>query len=160
MSGDARIPFVHELLGIGIWMAGIFAIIVYLDPEGTTIKFALFSVIVGAIGGFAIAVVPFALIGMYFRRVLDIEVGKAEPTMKAFGITLLLTVLLTIVLRGQAITLVDSMQPGTTGDHPLRKGLRAVTIMTAACSAMVAEVVSFSVLEYLGIDTVVTSSEP
>jgi hypothetical protein len=153
-SEDSRLPFVHELLGIGIWMTGVVAILIYLDPAGTTYLFAFLSLILATVGGFVLAIIPFMAVGVYFRLVLGIEVSETEPTFGAFLLTILLTLLLTAIFRDPATVLLDSFQPGTTGDHPLRKGVRAVTLMTAGCAAFVAEILTFSLLQLMDIDTV------
>jgi hypothetical protein len=149
-----RVPFVHELLGIGVWGLGFFATVVWLDPAGTTVPYALFSVVVSMAVGFAFAVVVYMAMAIYLHVTLGRRVFRTEPTLTALFVTGGVAAILTFLLIDPARGIVESLQPGEVGDSPLRKGERAVLLLTAGVAGLVSEAVCLAVLQRLGIPPV------
>jgi hypothetical protein len=155
MSEDSgRVPFVHELLGIGVWAVGVFGTFVWLNPAGTTVPYALFSLVVAMPVGFAFAAVVYIAMAIHLHVALGRRVSRTEPTLTALFITGGVTAILTFLLIDPARGIVESLQPGEIGDSPLRKGERAVLLLTAGVAGLVSEAVCLPVLQRLGIPPV------
>jgi len=155
MSEDGgRVPFVHELLGIGVWMLGVFTTLVWLDPAGSTVPFALFSIVLAMAVGFLFATIVYMAMAVYLYVALGRRVFETEPTLTALFLTVAVTALLTFLLIDPARGVVESLQPGEIGDSPLRKGQRAVFLLTAGVAGLIAEAVCLPVLQRLGIPPV------
>lgn len=151
-----ELPFPHEYVGIGIFIIFIYITIVLLDPAGTNWTYALFSVLVSLAGGFIMTVILYALVDLYYNLTLGFRVDEVEPTLGVLTIVLIGGGILTLFLlfTDVPIQIVESLQPGEVGDHPLRKGSKAVVIMTAALSTLVSELVLFPLIDKSGIDVV------
>jgi hypothetical protein len=151
MSDDARVPFAHELFGVGIWLLGVVGILVALDPAGTTVPYALVSLAVACVGGFLLAMVPFVLIRVSLQVVVGIDVVERQPTAVGLAVPVAATLFASALLFGPAVAVLDAVQPGTTGDHPFRKGVRGATLLTLGAVATVADPLCLTVLDRLGV---------